>query len=185
MQKESLALIQLKKNIEDMRPSKKPFPERNWHYISNLGLNSRLNRSQTRLQPQSHNASPPFSGLRESLTHKELSDLRKQLELKDLQLKELHQKLGQRGSLTPVSGSALRKDNRYKYGAEKLFQVPAKPVQYALQSPQLPNKVYYTKQAPKPLSVDTITGLPRATGQSPFQKAGAAVAQGFQRPFFH
>ena len=184
-------MIQLKKNIEEMRPSKKPFPERNWHYITNIGHNVKLTPPQARFSLEPKNRLSPFNQLRESLTHKELGALRRQLELKDVQLNELKQKLAShsRGALTPGPSSGLparkedfRTSNR---SAEKLFQVPSSSVEYAMSPPNRPNRLYLTKKAPKPLSVDTITGLPRSTGLSPIQKAGAAVTKGFQRSYFN
>ena len=181
MHHEPDSLVRLKKNLEEMRPGKKPFPERNWHYITNLGLNFTVRskavnlRSPTSLTPKAGNKWSGLDDFRNSRTLGELNEMRKQLQLKDLQLQKLQQNLprnsGVRLNLTRDSRSlSPAHASQPMYPANKksvrVFQVPSASLKYAANPLPAVNRLYFTKKAPKPLANDPITGLPARSAVS-------------------
>ena len=140
------SLVRLKKNLEEMRPGKRPCPQRSWHYISNLEQNFTVRSRAVNLYPnhtpKAASRRPTLSDLQNSRTLRELNELKKQLQLEGSQLKSLQQDLARRSgvrltfrrdthSLSPSNQHQkhFRLSSPHKTSG-KVFHVPSVPLKY-------------------------------------------------------
>ena len=171
MNSETFLTTLLKKNLEDARPGKKPFPERNWHYLSNFGR-------------AHHVTALPYgvpSALRDqhSSTQGELERLRLQLQAKTRRINDLRQELSAQRS-RPVVDRPVYMTRSIDRATKKVYRPHDLAPDYAA-------KFYFTRNAAKPLGEDPITGLSRAGSSysSPLRETGAVLVRRQLRPNFN